>query len=134
MPFRGKDEKSHRGQHRGGAQVEDRGGELDPVDAVGLQGVRRGRRQPGHAHEQDGDLDREDLVEKEVLVQVEEQGSDPALAALLADGGLRPGRTEREVGRDLEALMVTAGATGPSFETIVAAGANSAVGCARSLR
>jgi Xaa-Pro dipeptidase len=53
--------------------------------------------------------------------------ADTALAALLADGGLRPGRTEREVGRDLEARMVTAGAAGPSFETIVATGANSAV-------
>jgi Xaa-Pro aminopeptidase len=53
--------------------------------------------------------------------------ADTALAGLLADGGLRPGRTEREVARDLEARMVAAGAAGPSFETIVAAGANSAV-------
>ncbi|MGH8921667.1 MAG: M24 family metallopeptidase, partial [Actinomycetes bacterium] len=53
--------------------------------------------------------------------------ADTALAGLLADGGLRPGRTEREVARDLEARMVVAGAAGPSFETIVATGANSAV-------
>ncbi len=53
--------------------------------------------------------------------------ADTALAGLLADGGLRPGRTEREVARDLEARMVAAGAAGPSFETIVATGANSAV-------
>ncbi|HZA16337.1 MAG TPA: Xaa-Pro peptidase family protein [Pseudonocardiaceae bacterium] len=53
--------------------------------------------------------------------------ADTALAALLAGGGLRPGHTEREVGRDLEARMVTAGAAGPSFDTIVATGANSAV-------
>jgi Xaa-Pro aminopeptidase len=53
--------------------------------------------------------------------------ADTALAGLLADGGLGPGRTEREVARDLEARMVAAGAAGPSFETIVAAGANSAV-------
>ncbi len=53
--------------------------------------------------------------------------ADTALAALLADGGLRPGRTELEVARDLEARMVTAGAAGPSFETIVATGTNSAV-------
>jgi Xaa-Pro aminopeptidase len=53
--------------------------------------------------------------------------ADTALAALLAEGGLRPGRTEREVARDLEARMVAAGAAGPSFETIVASGANSAV-------
>jgi Xaa-Pro aminopeptidase len=53
--------------------------------------------------------------------------ADIALAGLLAEGGLRPGRTEREVARDLEARMVAAGAAGPSFETIVATGANSAV-------
>ncbi|MBV9163086.1 MAG: aminopeptidase P family protein [Pseudonocardiales bacterium] len=53
--------------------------------------------------------------------------ADTALAGLLAAGGLRPGRTEREVARDLEARMVAAGAAGPSFETIVATGVNSAV-------
>ncbi|MGQ0775380.1 MAG: M24 family metallopeptidase [Pseudonocardiales bacterium] len=53
--------------------------------------------------------------------------ADTALAGLLAAGGVRAGRTEREVARDLEARMVAAGATGPSFETIVAAGPNSAV-------
>lgn len=53
--------------------------------------------------------------------------ADTALAGLIADGGLRPGRTEREVAHDLEARMVAAGASGPSFETIVAAGPNSAV-------
>ncbi len=53
--------------------------------------------------------------------------ADTALAGLLADGGLRPGRTEREVALDLEARMIAAGAAGPSFETIVATGANSAV-------
>lgn len=53
--------------------------------------------------------------------------ADTALAGLLADGGLRPGRTERDVAFDLEARMVQSGAAGPSFETIVAAGANSAI-------
>lgn len=53
--------------------------------------------------------------------------ADAALAGLVASGGLRPGRTERAVGRDLEALMIEHGAEGVSFETIVAAGANSAV-------
>ena len=53
--------------------------------------------------------------------------ADTALSALIADGGLRPGRTERAVARELEALMLDHGADGPSFETIVAAGANSAV-------
>ena len=55
------------------------------------------------------------------------QAADAALAALIAGGGLRPGRTERAVARELEALMLDHGADGPSFETIVAAGANSAV-------
>lgn len=53
--------------------------------------------------------------------------ADTALNGLLAEGGLRPGRTEREVARDLEARMVAAGAAGPSFDTIVASGVNSAV-------
>jgi Xaa-Pro aminopeptidase len=53
--------------------------------------------------------------------------ADTALAGLLAEDGLRPGRTEREVARDLEARMVAAGAAGPSFETIVASGVNSAI-------
>ncbi|MGH3769820.1 MAG: aminopeptidase P family protein, partial [Pseudonocardiaceae bacterium] len=35
--------------------------------------------------------------------------ADTALAGLLAEDGLRPGRTEREVARDLEARMVAAG-------------------------
>jgi len=53
--------------------------------------------------------------------------ADAALTDLVRRGGLRPGRTEREVARELEALMFDHGADGVSFETIVAAGANSAV-------
>jgi Xaa-Pro aminopeptidase len=53
--------------------------------------------------------------------------ADAALADLLACGGLRAGRTEREVALDLEHRMRGHGAAGPSFETIVAAGAHSAV-------
>jgi Xaa-Pro aminopeptidase len=49
------------------------------------------------------------------------------LPELLAAGGLRPGRTEREVALDLEDRMRRLGATGPAFDTILAAGANSAV-------
>ena len=48
--------------------------------------------------------------------------ADRALADLITEGGLRPGRTEREVGRDLDARMLGHGADGPSFETIVATG------------
>ncbi|HEY0637426.1 MAG TPA: Xaa-Pro peptidase family protein [Pseudonocardiaceae bacterium] len=53
--------------------------------------------------------------------------ADAALAALIEAGGLRPGRTELEVARDLEGRMRDHGAAGPSFESIVASGANSAV-------
>jgi Xaa-Pro aminopeptidase len=52
---------------------------------------------------------------------------DAALAGLLAAGGIRPGRTEREVALDLEDRMRALGAAGPAFETILAAGAHSAV-------
>lgn len=53
--------------------------------------------------------------------------ADRALADLIEHGGLRPGRTELEVARELESRMREWGAAGPSFETIVAAGAHSAV-------
>ncbi|HET8640828.1 MAG TPA: aminopeptidase P family N-terminal domain-containing protein, partial [Pseudonocardiaceae bacterium] len=53
--------------------------------------------------------------------------ADAALADLLEQGGIAPGRTELEVGRDLESRMRDHGAHGPSFESIVATGANSAV-------
>ena len=51
--------------------------------------------------------------------------ADAALAELL--DGLRPGRTEREVAAELEGRMRALGADGPSFETIMASGPNSAV-------
>jgi Xaa-Pro aminopeptidase len=51
--------------------------------------------------------------------------SDRALTELL--GTIRPGRTEREIGRELENRMREHGATGIAFETIVATGPNSAV-------
>ena len=53
--------------------------------------------------------------------------ADQALAELAAEGALRPGRTELAVGRELDARMLALGAESPSFETIVAAGANSAI-------
>jgi len=53
--------------------------------------------------------------------------ADRALAELAAEGALRPGRTELQVGRELDARMLALGAESPSFETIVAAGANSAI-------
>jgi Xaa-Pro aminopeptidase len=53
--------------------------------------------------------------------------ADQALAELAAEGALRPGRTELQVGRELDARMLQLGAEAPSFETIVATGANSAI-------
>jgi Xaa-Pro aminopeptidase len=53
--------------------------------------------------------------------------ADQALAELAAEGGLRPGRTELEVGRELDARMLALGAEAPSFESIVATGTNSAI-------
>jgi len=61
------------------------------------------------------------------LLRLACEAADAALADLVQRGGLRPGRTEREVGRELEALMLDHGADAISFETIVAAGANSAI-------
>ena len=53
--------------------------------------------------------------------------ADQALAELAAEGALRAGRTELQVGRELDARMLQLGAEAPSFETIVATGANSAI-------
>lgn len=61
------------------------------------------------------------------LLRLACEAADSALADLVERGGLRPGRTEKEVGRELESLMLDYGADGVSFETIVAAGANSAI-------
>jgi Xaa-Pro aminopeptidase len=61
------------------------------------------------------------------LLRLACEAADAALTDLVDRGGLRPGRTEREVGRELEALMLDHGADGISFETIVASGANSAI-------
>ncbi|WP_343599911.1 Xaa-Pro peptidase family protein [Mycobacterium sp.] len=61
------------------------------------------------------------------LLRLACEAADAALTDLAERGGLRPGRTEREVARELEALMLDRGADGVSFETIVAAGPNSAI-------
>jgi Xaa-Pro aminopeptidase len=61
------------------------------------------------------------------LLRLACEAADAALADLVEGGGLQPGRTEREVGRELESLMLDHGADGLSFETIVATGANSAI-------
>jgi Xaa-Pro dipeptidase len=51
--------------------------------------------------------------------------ADRAFARLLPR--ITAGRTEKDVARELEALMLEEGGDGPSFETIVASGPNSAV-------
>jgi Xaa-Pro aminopeptidase len=61
------------------------------------------------------------------LLRLACEAADAALTDLVERDGLRAGRTEREVGRELESLMLDHGADGVSFETIVAAGANSAI-------
>ncbi|MCV7237054.1 M24 family metallopeptidase [Mycolicibacterium celeriflavum] len=61
------------------------------------------------------------------LLRLACEAADAALRDLVDGGGLRAGRTEKEVGRELESLMLEHGADGTSFETIVAAGPNSAI-------
>ncbi len=61
------------------------------------------------------------------LLRLACEAADAALKDLVERGGIRPGRTEKEVMRELEALMLGHGADGASFETIVAAGPNSAI-------
>ena len=61
------------------------------------------------------------------LLRLACEAADAALADLVERGGLCAGRTEKEVGRELESLMLDHGADGVSFETIVATGANSAI-------
>jgi Xaa-Pro aminopeptidase len=61
------------------------------------------------------------------LLRLACEAADAALSDLVGSGGLRPGRTERAVARELESRMLDHGADGASFETIVATGPNSAV-------
>jgi Xaa-Pro aminopeptidase len=63
----------------------------------------------------------------EALREVKDAGEIALLRLACEAAGLRPGRTEKEVGRELESRMLDHGADGISFETIVAAGANSAI-------
>lgn len=76
------------------------------------------------------------LVEQLRLIKDEQEiealrqacaAADRALEDLVAAGGLRPGRSELDVARDLENRMLGHGSTGPSFDTIVAAGVHSAI-------
>jgi Xaa-Pro aminopeptidase len=64
---------------------------------------------------------------EKALLRLACEAADAALADLIERGGLQSGRTEQQVARELEALMLDHGADGVSFETIVAAGPNSAI-------
>ena len=64
---------------------------------------------------------------EKALLRLACEAADAALADLIERGGLQPGRTEQQVARELEALMLDHGADGVSFETIVATGPNSAI-------
>ncbi len=61
------------------------------------------------------------------LLRLACEAADAALRDLIDGGGLRVGRTEKEVRNELESLMLAHGADGASFETIVATGVNSAI-------
>ncbi|UOZ02510.1 Xaa-Pro peptidase family protein [Amycolatopsis sp. WQ 127309] len=77
-----------------------------------------------------GLVERLRLVKDEAEVEALRQAcaaADRALDDLVATGGLRPGRTELDVARDLENRMLEHGSTGPSFASIVATGAHSAI-------
>jgi Xaa-Pro aminopeptidase len=61
------------------------------------------------------------------LLRLACEAADAALKDLVERGGLRPGRSERDLRRELESLMLDHGADAASFETIVATGAHSAI-------
>ncbi|MFC5288589.1 M24 family metallopeptidase [Actinokineospora guangxiensis] len=85
---------------------------------------------PGELVRAPGLVERLRLVKDEAEVEALRMAcaaADRALADLVEHGGLRVGRTEREVGRELESRMLDHGADAPSFTSIVAAGANSAI-------
>ncbi|HSS25737.1 MAG TPA: Xaa-Pro peptidase family protein [Mycobacterium sp.] len=93
------------------SELDERGGETELVRAAGAVEALREVKDAGEL----------------ALLRLACEAADAALKDLVAHGGVRPGRTEREVGRELEALMLDHGADGISFETIVAAGPNSAI-------
>ena len=93
------------------SELDERGGETELVRAAGTVEALREVKDAGEL----------------ALLRLACEAADAALDDLVARGGLGPGRTEREVSRELEALMLDHGADGISFETIVAAGPNSAI-------
>ncbi|WP_149360105.1 aminopeptidase P family protein [Lolliginicoccus suaedae] len=96
------------------AQHEQLAGEATGIELVGTRGLVEGLRIVKDATE---------LAALEAACGA----ADRALSRLIDSGALRPGESERLVARKLEWLMHEEGAEGIAFETIIAAGAHSAV-------
>lgn len=64
--------------------------------------------------------------EEIALVAAAQEAADVAFERVVLGGGLRAGRSERQVARELEAAMIDAGADERGFETIVAFGPSAA--------
>ncbi|MFI9388032.1 M24 family metallopeptidase [Kutzneria sp. NPDC052558] len=104
------------------------GYESDHVTVDGLARLTEAAK--SHLHRASGLTAELRLIKDETEVEALRMAcaaADRALAALIEHGGLRPGRTEREVARELDEGMRDQGAQGPSFATIVAAGEHSAI-------
>jgi Xaa-Pro aminopeptidase len=100
---------------------------VDAYDALAAEAGRAGRTELVRASGTVEALREKKDAGELALLRLACEAADAALADLVQRGGLRAGRTERDVGRELEALMLDHGADGVSFETIVAAGAHSAI-------
>jgi Xaa-Pro aminopeptidase len=64
--------------------------------------------------------------EEIALIAAAQEAADVAFERVILGGGLREGRTERDVARKLDAAMLNAGADERGFETIVAFGPSAA--------
>ena len=71
------------------------------------------------------------VKDREELATLRDAGERLSQVMAAALAGLRPGRAEREVAADIDHAIRVAGFEGPAFETIVAAGANTALPHAR---
>lgn len=89
----------------------------------GLAGNLELRRAPGYVEQLRAVKDEAEID----ALRVACTAADRALGELIEHGGVRPGHTERQVARELESRMLDHGSSARSFESIVAAGANSAI-------
>jgi Xaa-Pro aminopeptidase len=72
------------------------------------------------------DLRRAKDPDELALIATAQEAADTAFERVVLNGGLREGRSERELARDLEAAMLDAGAHERGFDTIVAFGPGAA--------